>query len=104
MDCYHYEMDSIQHAFAADDDVYNELGVRVNSGKLHVSIASTNDIDGDDWLKNIPRGTLVAMQGRHGTLEEFDKRYPLRKTYFLDEVELEDPETEYERFMKIGVK
>ena len=65
---------------------------------------STNDIDGDDWLKNIPKGTLVAMQGRHGTLEEFDKKYPLRKTYFLDEVELEDPETEYERFMKIGVK
>ena len=65
---------------------------------------STNDIDGDDWLKNIPKGTLVAMQGRHGTLEEFDKKYPLRKTYFLDEVEIEDPETEYERFMKIGVK
>jgi len=65
---------------------------------------STNDIKGDDWLKNIPKGTLVAMQGRHGTLEDFDKKYPLRKTYFLDEVELEDPETEYERFMKIGVK
>ena len=65
---------------------------------------STNDIDGDDWLKNIPEGTLVAMQGRHGTLEEFDKQYPLSKTHFLDEVELEDPETEYERFMKIGVK
>ena len=65
---------------------------------------STNDIDGDDWLKNIPEGTLVAMQGRNGTLEEFDKQYPLDKTYFLDEVELEDPETEYERFMKIGVK
>ena len=65
---------------------------------------STNDIDGDNWLKNIPAGTLVAMQGRHGTLEEFDKKYPLSKTYFLDEVELEDPETEYERFMKIGIK
>jgi hypothetical protein len=65
---------------------------------------STNDINGDDWLKNIPEGTLVAMQGRNGTLEEFDKQYPLDKTYFLDEVELEDPETEYERFMKIGVK
>ena len=65
---------------------------------------STNDIEGDDWLKNIPEGTLVAMQGRNGTLEEFDKQYPLEKTYFLDEVELEDPETEYERFMKIGVK
>jgi 5'-nucleotidase len=65
---------------------------------------STNDIDGDDWLKNIPEGTLVAMQGRHGTLEEFDKQYPLSKTHFLDEVELEDPETEYERFMKIGIK
>ncbi len=65
---------------------------------------STNDIDGDDWLKNVPEGTLVAMQGRNGTLEEFDKQYPLDKTYFLDEVELEDPETEYERFMKIGVK
>ena len=65
---------------------------------------STNDIEGDDWLKNIPEGTLVAMQGRNGTLEEFDKQYPLNKTYFLDEVELEDPETEYERFMKIGVK
>jgi 5'-nucleotidase len=65
---------------------------------------STNDIDGDDWLKNIPAGTLVAMQGRHGTLEKFDKQFPLRKTYFLDEVELKDPETDYERFMKIGVK
>ena len=65
---------------------------------------STNDIEGDDWLKNIPEGTLVAMQGRNGTLEEFDKQYPLDKTYFLDEVELKDPETEYERFMKIGVK
>ena len=65
---------------------------------------STNDIDGDDWLKNIPKGTLVAMQGRNGTLEKFNKAYPLRKTYFLDEVELGDPETEYERFMKIGVK
>ena len=32
------------------------------------------EIDGDDWLKNIPEGTLVAMQGRNGTLEEFDKQ------------------------------
>jgi len=82
----------------------NTLDYRSAKAPSLVINTSTNDINGDDWLKNIPKGTLVAMQGRHGTLEEFDKQFPLRKTYFLDEVELEDPETEYERFMKIGVK
>ena len=92
--------DKVEHM---NKDV-NTLDYRSATAPSLVINTSTNDIDGDDWLKNIPAGTLVAMQGRHGTLEEFDKQFPLRKTYFLDEVELEDPETEYERFMKIGVK
>ena len=92
--------DKVEHM---NKDV-NTLDYRQLKSPGLVINTSTNDIDGDDWLDNIPQGTLVAMQGRHGTLEDFDKQYPLRKTYFLDEVELEDPETEYERFMKIGVK
>jgi hypothetical protein len=92
--------DKVEHM---NKDV-NTLDYRSATAPSLVINTSTNDIDGDDWLKNIPKGTLVALQGRHGTLIEFDKKYPLRKTYFLDEVELEDPETDYERFMKIGVK
>ena len=89
----------IDETFSPDMDI-----TQVASFLAREKAMAFNDIDGDDWLDNIPQGTLVAMQGRHGTLEDFDKQYPLRKTYFLDEVELEDPETEYERFMKIGVK
>lgn len=72
---------------------------------------STNDIDGETWFDRIPEGTLVALQSRNNvdtpnyqTLEELDKEFFLTDTLFLDELNVEDPETQYQRFMKIGIK
>ena len=76
---------------------------------------STNDIKGQEWFDNIPNGTIVALQGRdqqrgnkenlYQTLSVFDEAYPLVETYCLKQMPLECMEgTQYNRFMKIGLK
>jgi hypothetical protein len=76
---------------------------------------STNDIKGSTWFDNIPNGTIVALQGRdqqrgnkenlYQTLSVFDEAYPLVETYCLKQMPLECMEgTQYNRFMKIGLK
>lgn len=66
---------------------------------------SANDIESTQWLDNIPAGTLVAIQDRQQeSLSAFNERYPLDKTFFLSELELDDPKEKYTRYMKIGVK
>jgi len=71
---------------------------------------SINDIEGTDWFDRLPKGTLVALQSRnnandsYNTIEELDQEFFLSDTLMLDEVSLEDPETQYQRFMKIGIK
>lgn len=78
-------------------------GLVINTG--------THDIKGSGWWKNIPKGTLVVLQSRdriehpvHTTLEEFDRDFPMSKTLYVGETKLTDPETQYNRFMKIGIK
>lgn len=78
-------------------------GLVINTG--------TNDIKGTGWWNNIPKGTIVVLQSRnqvehviHNTLEEFDKDFPMSKTLYVGETTLTDPETKYNRFMKIGIK
>jgi hypothetical protein len=73
---------------------------------------STNNMRNDGWLERIPRGTMVAMQGRSnephnelnnaGSLEEFDRLHPLSETMFLGSIDLSDPGDSYQRWMKIG--
>ena len=74
---------------------------------------STNDMEGLDWLNNIPRGSVVALQGRDHqgdsngveTLDRFDRVYKLRETLYLGSIVVEDYEGyPYLRFMKIGIK
>ncbi len=71
---------------------------------------SLNDIKGTDWFDQLPDGTLVALQSRNNangvydSLKEVDQEFFLTDTLVLDELTLEDPETQYQRFMKIGVK
>lgn len=75
---------------------------------------STNNMPNHGWLANIPRGTIVALQGRDAephnslneaqTLERFDRLHPLRRTLFMGSMPLSDPGDSYNRFMKIGVK
>jgi len=76
---------------------------------------STNDMQNDGWLDNIPAGSVVAIQGRDSqpsnpdnteqTLEAFDKEYTLTETLLLDSMQLTGIEEDtYLRFMKIGIK
>jgi hypothetical protein len=73
---------------------------------------STNDMTMGGWFQNIPRNTLVALQGRNNAkstyefknLEQFSAKFPLRRTMFLGGAEMQDPETKYTRFMKIGIR
>jgi hypothetical protein len=82
---------------------------QLNKDSLVIN-TSINDIKGTDWFDRLPEGTLVALQSRNNangvydTIEEVDQEFFLSDTLVLDELTLEDPETQYQRFMKIGVK
>ena len=75
---------------------------------------STNNMRNAGWLTNIPRGTWVALQGRSNepqnrfntasSLDEFDQEYPLAETLLLSSLPLRDPDDQYVRWMKIGIK
>ena len=90
----------------ANDLDYRKLGrngVVVNT--------SLNDIKGTDWFENIPEGTLVAMQARDQVdneqfagPEDIEQKFPLGQVLYSGSLDLEDPETEYTRFMIIGIK
>lgn len=87
----------------AKDVIYDKPGIVINT--------STNDMS-TDWLNSVPDNTLVVIQGRNNVnkdtniknIDNFNKLFPLKKTYYLGEKELKDPETEYTRYMKIGRK
>jgi hypothetical protein len=71
---------------------------------------SLTDMQGRDWYRNIPPGTLVVLQARdhdpgnqfHST-DDILKKFPLDVLY-QGSLDLKDPETEYTRFMVIGTK
>jgi hypothetical protein len=89
----------------ANDLDYRQLdknGVVINT--------SLTDMPGREWYDNIPPGTLVALQARdHDPGQQFHstndilQKFPLNVLY-QGELELEDPETRYKRFMVIGTK
>jgi hypothetical protein len=75
---------------------------------------STNNMRNGGWLDHIPRGTWVALQGRSNepqnrfntvhSLKAFDTEYPLSETLLLSGIPLNDPDDQYMRWMKIGIK
>ena len=89
----------------------NELDYRQLDRNGAVVNTSLTDMKGTDWFKNIPTGTLVVLQARdHDPGEQFtgptdiEQKFPLGQVLYSDELALEDPETEYTRFMIIGIK
>jgi len=85
---------------------YRQLG---NNGA--VVNTSLTDMKGTDWFDNIPTGTLVALQARdHDPGEQFrdpkdiQQKFPLSQVLYSGSLDLQDPETEYTRFMVIGIK
>jgi hypothetical protein len=92
-----------------DKDV-NELTYRQIDADSLIINTSTQDIKGRKWWDNIPKGVMVALQGRDSArksfkdLNEFNTEFPMSTELFLGKKKLDDPNTEYLRFMKIGIK
>ena len=91
----------------------NLLDYRHLGGNGLVINTSCNNIKGNDWFNNIPKGTMVALQGRDtdpgspnifDDIDSFVKAYPLGKMLFSGKLRLKDPETNYRRFMVIGMR
>lgn len=98
---------STEHMLADANDLdYRQLGrdgVVINT--------SLTDMPGRRWFDQIPDGTRVVMQARdhdpgrqfHSTQDILD-RFPLSRVEYKGMLDLQDPETEYSRFMVIGRK
>lgn len=89
----------------------NDLDYRQLGSDGVVINTSLTDMPGQAWFDRIPAGTLVALQSRdhdpgnaaHSTQDIID-RYPLSEIIYDGELELKDPETDYTRYMVIGIK
>ena len=78
----------------------NTLDYRQATKPSLVINTSVNDMNNEGWFDNIPKGTLVALQTRDESLNEFK----FAKILYSGKKELEDPETKYTRYMLIGIK
>jgi len=75
---------------------------------------STEHFDSLDWWDNIPRGTMVALQGNNmphtdhyihtNSLEEFKNQFNFNKILFEGTKEFVYPDWKFIRFMIIGEK
>jgi predicted RNA methylase len=89
----------------------NNLDYRQLDSAGAVVNTSLTEMTDTDWFKNIPTGTLVVMQARdHNPDQQFSsvqdimKKFPLDQVLYSGSLDLQDPETEYTRFMVIGRK
>ena len=89
----------------------NQLDYRQLGRDGAVVNTSLIDIKGTDWFENIPPGTLVAMQARDQVNNEqfagpadIEQKFPLDQVLYSGSLDLGDPETDYTRFMIIGIK
>jgi hypothetical protein len=100
-------VDNVEHMLKDANDLdYRQLdstGAVVNT--------SLTEMPDTDWFKNIPPGTLVVLQARDNNtgpqfhdVEDIEQKYPLSQVLYSGSLDLEDPETEYSRFMTIGRK
>lgn len=103
----HMNIDNVEYMAADANKIdYRQLqdpGVVINTG--------TNDIADLGWFDNIPSGTIVVLQGRDqvknngvASPDELLERFPLETVLYQGTMDLEDPETEYQRSMAIGIK
>lgn len=92
----------------------NRIDYRQLQDPAMVINTSTNDIPDHGWFDHIPAGTLVVLQGRdqvpqgaehsYKNPDELLAMYPLEKILYQGTLDLQDPETEYQRSMVIGIK
>jgi len=89
----------------------NRLDYRQLDGTGAVVNTSLTEMPDTDWFEHIPPGTLVVLQARdHNPDQQFSnpedivKKFPLSQVLYSGGLELQDPETDYTRFMIIGQK
>jgi len=89
----------------------NDLDYRQLDSNGVVVNTSLTDMLGTDWFKNIPTGTTVVLQARDNdpgeqfhSVDDIQQKFPLSQVLYSGDLQLEDPETQYTRFMTIGVK
>ena len=87
----------------------NDLDYRQLDSNSVVINTSLTDMAGEAWFDNIPQGTLVVLQARDHdpglqfrSPEDIQSAFPLSQVLYLGRLGLQDPETEYSRFMTIG--
>ena len=88
----------------------NTLDYRQLDNNSVIINTSLTDMKGIDWYNNIPDGILIAMQGRDNdpgekfsSPDDIVKKFPVDVVY-KGMLSLNDPETDYNRFMVIGYK
>lgn len=103
----HVGADNVEYMQKDANDIdYRQLGrdgVVINT--------SLTDMPGRRWFDRIPDGTVVALQARdhdpghqfHSTQDIMEK-FPLSRVLYAGTKKLKDPETEYTRYMVIGVR
>ena len=103
----HVGAKNVKYMFADANDLdYRQLGpdgVVINT--------SLTEMPEHEWFDHIPVGTLIAMQARNqdpgvkfNSAKDIQNRYPLSQVLYHGNMQLRDPETEYQRYMIIGVK
>ena len=89
----------------------NELDYRQLGSAGVVVNTSLTEMPEQEWFEHIPAGTIVAMQARdqdpgveYYSAGDIQRRYPLSQVLYHGSMSLRDPETEYTRYMTIGIK
>jgi hypothetical protein len=89
----------------------NDLDYRQLGDRGVVINTSLTDMPGNAWFENIPTGTIVVMQARdqdpgvkYSSVQDIIDKFPLNQVYYTGTLDLQDPETSYQRFMVIGRK
>ena len=91
----------------------NELDYcRLRSNGLVIN-TSVNNISDTGWFDHIPSGTMVAMLARNQdprainqfrNVQDLDNKFPLSEILYKGTLTDQDPETEFDHFLVIGLK
>lgn len=102
-----FGIDNVQYIKQDANDLnYNDLDN--NSVVINTSLT---DMQGRNWFDQLPQGTLVALQARDhdpgfkfSSADDILTKFPLQQVLYSGSMNLQDPQTEYTRFMVIGRK
>jgi hypothetical protein len=89
----------------------NDIDYRQLTDRSAVVNTSLTDMSGTEWFENIPPGTLVVLQARDqdpgnqfDSVQDIQAKFPLDQVLYQGTMTLRDPQTQYHRFMIIGIR